>query len=201
MVKMIGDEVMFTTDSVPAGAELALKLAEAYGADDALGDVRVGLACGQRPEAGGRPLRAAGEPGQPHRVRRLPRIGGGVGRGARRRWPTIPRYRFRAIRPHHLRHIGRVRLFRACGPSTTSPTRSGPTRRTARCAGPRAPSRPAGVDRRPHGRQARRPGRRDRRRRHRPGRAPHHRGQVPQTRRRRRRAAPPPTTAATRDSV
>ena len=46
VVKMIGDEVMFTTDSVRAGAELALALAETYRNDEAMSDVRVGLASG-----------------------------------------------------------------------------------------------------------------------------------------------------------
>ncbi|WP_334144276.1 adenylate/guanylate cyclase domain-containing protein [Rhabdothermincola sp.] len=46
VVKMIGDEVMFLHDDVRAGAELALALAERFGDDPALSDVRVGLACG-----------------------------------------------------------------------------------------------------------------------------------------------------------
>ncbi len=46
VVKMIGDEVMFTIDGAAAGAELALHLADAFREDDALSDVRVGLAAG-----------------------------------------------------------------------------------------------------------------------------------------------------------
>lgn len=46
VVKMIGDEVMFTVDDASAAAELALALAAAYAGDDALPDVRVGLAVG-----------------------------------------------------------------------------------------------------------------------------------------------------------
>ena len=46
VVKMIGDEVMFTVDSTDIGMEIALSLAEAYHDDESLSDVRVGLACG-----------------------------------------------------------------------------------------------------------------------------------------------------------
>ncbi len=46
VVKMIGDEVMFVVDDVRAAAEIALALSEAYGKDDSLSDVRVGLASG-----------------------------------------------------------------------------------------------------------------------------------------------------------
>jgi adenylate cyclase len=46
VVKMIGDEVMFTADDIARGAELALALAETYRNDPAMSDVRVGLASG-----------------------------------------------------------------------------------------------------------------------------------------------------------
>jgi len=46
VVKMIGDEVMFVVDDVRAAADIALTLAEVYGADEELSDVRVGLARG-----------------------------------------------------------------------------------------------------------------------------------------------------------
>jgi len=46
VVKMIGDEVMFSIDDEAAALEIALTLAEAYAADDDLSDVRVGLAAG-----------------------------------------------------------------------------------------------------------------------------------------------------------
>jgi len=45
-VKMIGDEVMFVTDDPAAAAEIGLSLAEVYGQDEAVSDVRVGLAHG-----------------------------------------------------------------------------------------------------------------------------------------------------------
>lgn len=47
VVKMIGDEVMFTADDVPTGASIALALAEAYRRDEAFSDVRVGMAAGE----------------------------------------------------------------------------------------------------------------------------------------------------------
>lgn len=46
VVKMIGDEVMFSVDDDRAAAEIGLTLAEAYADDDDLSDVRVGLAAG-----------------------------------------------------------------------------------------------------------------------------------------------------------
>jgi adenylate cyclase len=46
VVKMIGDEVMFVTDSVAAAARTGVGLAETYADDKLLSDVRVGLAVG-----------------------------------------------------------------------------------------------------------------------------------------------------------
>jgi adenylate cyclase len=46
VVKMIGDEVMFVTDTAVAAARIALALAEAYADDELLSDVRVALAVG-----------------------------------------------------------------------------------------------------------------------------------------------------------
>ncbi len=46
VVKMIGDEVMFSVPDEAAAAEIALSLAETYRDDDELSDVRVGLASG-----------------------------------------------------------------------------------------------------------------------------------------------------------
>ena len=47
VVKMIGDEVMFTCDDVITGALLALDLAATYRLDEHLSDVRVGMASGR----------------------------------------------------------------------------------------------------------------------------------------------------------
>lgn len=46
VVKMIGDEVMFTVADVHAGAAIALELSETFRDDHHLADVRVGLAAG-----------------------------------------------------------------------------------------------------------------------------------------------------------
>ena len=46
VVKMIGDEVMFVTDTPASGAMIAVTLAEVYGDDETMPDVRVGVARG-----------------------------------------------------------------------------------------------------------------------------------------------------------
>jgi adenylate cyclase len=46
VVKMIGDEVMFVTETATDAARIALALAEAYADDELLSDVRVALAVG-----------------------------------------------------------------------------------------------------------------------------------------------------------
>jgi adenylate cyclase len=46
VIKTIGDEVMFAVEGASEGVDVAMALAETYGQDDALGDVRVGLAAG-----------------------------------------------------------------------------------------------------------------------------------------------------------
>jgi adenylate cyclase len=46
VVKMIGDEVMYVTDDPASGAVIAMTLAEVYGDDETMPDVRVGLAMG-----------------------------------------------------------------------------------------------------------------------------------------------------------
>jgi adenylate cyclase len=46
VVKMIGDEVMYVTDEPAPGALIAVTLAEVYGDDEMMPDVRVGLAMG-----------------------------------------------------------------------------------------------------------------------------------------------------------
>ena len=46
VVKTVGDEVMFTADDPAVGAEIAVTLAERIGRDQALPELRVGVACG-----------------------------------------------------------------------------------------------------------------------------------------------------------
>ena len=53
VVKMIGDEVMFVVEDAVEAAEIALALVEAYAGDDAVPDIRVGLAIGPTLSWGG----------------------------------------------------------------------------------------------------------------------------------------------------
>jgi adenylate cyclase len=46
VIKMLGDEVLFVTDDVVAGAEVALETVTAHAADESLPEVRAGLALG-----------------------------------------------------------------------------------------------------------------------------------------------------------
>ena len=46
VIKTIGDEVMFAVEGAREGLDLALELSDLYGDDEALGDVRVGVAAG-----------------------------------------------------------------------------------------------------------------------------------------------------------
>jgi adenylate cyclase len=46
VVKLVGDEVLFTADSAAVGADIAVTLAERVGADPDLPELRVGVACG-----------------------------------------------------------------------------------------------------------------------------------------------------------
>ena len=46
VIKMIGDEIMFSCDDVAGGAAIALALVEAHAADPDLPDIRVGIASG-----------------------------------------------------------------------------------------------------------------------------------------------------------
>jgi adenylate cyclase len=120
VIKMIGDEVMFASEDLREGAELALALAEAYGADEALGDVRVGLATG-------RALKLEGDLYGPA-VNLASRIVSIAYPGSVVVSPEVrealdgdPDLRFRSLRPHHLRHIGRVRLWRMARPPEPAP--------------------------------------------------------------------------------
>lgn len=110
VVKMIGDEVMFVHDTVAGGAELALALAETYRADEALSDVRVGLAAGPV-------LRREGDVYGPV-VNLASRIVSIAYPGAVVVSEDIhdlladdEAFTFRGIRQHFLKDIGRVRLW------------------------------------------------------------------------------------------
>lgn len=110
VVKMIGDEVMFLHDQPPAGAALALDLAERFRDDDDLSDVRVGLACGSVLE------RDADVYG--HVVNLANRIVSVAYPGTvvvseelAEALRDDEEFVLRSLRSHYLRDIGRVQLF------------------------------------------------------------------------------------------
>jgi adenylate cyclase len=110
VVKMIGDEVMFMADDITHGAEIALTLAERYAADDALSDVRVGLACGQALELEGDLYGPAVNLAS--RIVNLAYPGSVVvSQVVADALGDDPTFRLRSLRPHHLKHIGRVKLY------------------------------------------------------------------------------------------
>jgi adenylate cyclase len=110
VVKMIGDEVMFTVDAPTAAAEIGLALAESTRGADELSDVRVGLAFGPLLEREGdlygpvvnlaSRITAIAYPGSIL-----------VGESLRDRLAGHPEYRLRSMRPRHLKDIGSVRLW------------------------------------------------------------------------------------------
>jgi adenylate cyclase len=109
VVKMIGDEVMFSADDVVSGAEIALALAETYAADEALADVRVGLAAGQALELEGDLYGPAVNLAS--RIVSLAYPGTVVvSKEVVQALADDPQYEARPLRSHHLKHIGRVKL-------------------------------------------------------------------------------------------
>lgn len=110
VVKMIGDEVMFTVEAPEAGAEIALALAEGTRDADELSDLRVGLAHGPLLEREGdlygpvvnlaSRMTAIAFPGTIL-----------VDAPMRDRLVQLGDYRLRSMRPRHLKDIGRVPLW------------------------------------------------------------------------------------------
>lgn len=123
VVKMIGDEVMFVADTPLAGARIGLRLAELYGDDDLLSDVRVGLAVGPVLVQDGdyfgpvvnlasRIVRIA-DPGTvlvADELQRALQDGGGAGEPGE--------LAFDALRPRMLKDVGRVPLWNLHRPGT-----------------------------------------------------------------------------------
>jgi adenylate cyclase len=136
VVKMIGDEVMFSADDVVAGAEIALALAESYAADEALADVRVGLAAGQALELEGDLYGPAVNLASrivslayPGTVVVSQEVVDALG--------DDERFKVRALRPHHLKNIGRVKLYalrRSTGEASAKTLARARDRRDARRA-------------------------------------------------------------------
>jgi adenylate cyclase len=133
VVKMIGDEVMFVSDSVHDAAELALALAETYRNDPALSDVRVGMASGPA-------LEREGDVYGPV-VNLASRIVGIAYPGAVVVSEDVylalvddDDFDLRSIRQHFLKDIGRVRLWtmRHADDETEGAYRNARERRAAR---------------------------------------------------------------------
>jgi adenylate cyclase len=110
VVKMIGDEVMFTVDAPEAAAEMALALAEGTRAADELSDVRVGLAYGpvieRESDLYGPVVNLAS------RITAIAFPGSiVVSRELRDLLVDSSEYTIRPMRYRYLKHIGRVPLF------------------------------------------------------------------------------------------
>jgi adenylate cyclase len=110
VVKMIGDEVMFTTTDTREAVEIGLALAETFKEDEALSDVRVGVACGPVLEREGDlygPVvnLASREVGiaYPGSVVVSPEVHESLAEDA-----TL---KFKSLRSHTLKDIGKVRLW------------------------------------------------------------------------------------------
>lgn len=135
VVKMIGDEVMFSVADEVTAVNLALDLAETFGADEELSDIRVGLAAGpvlQREADLYGPV-----------VNRASRIVGLAYPGTvvcdevvASVLVNVEQLVVHAIRPHTLKHIGKVPLFvvrRSTAPEdSASNRREAHARRAAR---------------------------------------------------------------------
>lgn len=110
VVKMIGDEVMFTVESAPAAAETGLALSERTGGAGDLLDVRVGMAQGPVLEREGdlygpvvnlaSRITAIAHPGSIV-----------VDEALRGRLEGDEQFWLRSMRPRYLKHIGRVPLW------------------------------------------------------------------------------------------
>lgn len=112
VVKMIGDEVMFTVDDARRAVEIGLQLAETFQEDEALSDVRVGVSFGQV-------LEREGDLYGPV-VNLASRIVGiaypgsvVVSKEVHDALDDDPSLRFKSLRSHTLKHIGKVKLFAA----------------------------------------------------------------------------------------
>jgi adenylate cyclase len=109
VIKMIGDEVMFAVEDVKAGVDIALSLAEAYHDDEALSDVRVGLAAGPVLEREGDLFGPTVNLAS--RIVSIAYAGSVVVSGSiRDALADDDDLRWKALRTRHLKDIGRVQL-------------------------------------------------------------------------------------------
>lgn len=126
VVKTIGDEVMFEASEPAAAVSIALDLAHAFHQDDAVNDIRVGVAYGPA-------LAREGDLYGPT-VNLAARLVGIAYAGAvvvpaevRDALADNEEFVFRSLRTRHLKHIGRVQVYavrRAGDPATGRPARA-----------------------------------------------------------------------------
>lgn len=110
VVKMIGDEVMFTVDSADAAAEIGLALAEGTRGADELSEVRVGLAQGPLLEREGDLYGAVVNLAS--RITAIAFPGSiVVSESLRDLLADRDEYQLRSMRPRNLKDIGRVPLW------------------------------------------------------------------------------------------
>ena len=114
VVKMIGDEVMFVVPTPEQGARIGLALAEAYGDDERLSDVRVGLASGSV-------LAREGDFYGPvvnlaSRIVNIARPGSVlVSEAMHDALAADPSFEWRSLRSRYLKDIGRVQVWSLVG--------------------------------------------------------------------------------------
>jgi adenylate cyclase len=111
VVKMIGDEVMFSVDNARAGVEIALSLVDAYGDDALLQDVRAGVAWGDalqlQGDLYGPPVNLA------HRIVGIARPRSVVvSESVHDALADDPAFEWRSLRPRTFKGIGRVPVWR-----------------------------------------------------------------------------------------
>jgi adenylate cyclase len=111
VVKMIGDEVMFSVANTRAGVEIALSLVDAYSDDDILQDVRVGLSCGEalqlQGDLYGPPVNLASRIVGIARPRSVV-----VSEAVFETLEADAAYEWRSLRPRTFKGIGRVPIWR-----------------------------------------------------------------------------------------
>ena len=138
VVKMIGDEVLFMSDNVRSGAELALALAAAYRRDEQLPDVRVALASGRVLERDGDVFGSV-----VNRASRIVHVAvpGAVvvSQDVHDALGQDPRFAFHSLRQENLKDIGRVPLWTLRSADRSGEARYGDQRPTQRRAALLAP--------------------------------------------------------------
>ncbi len=111
VIKTIGDEVMFSIEGARDGLDLALRLAEVFGEDDAMGGVRVGLAAGPVLEKDGDLYGPVVNLAS--RIVGLAYPGAVVVSAEVAEAVQEDEFALRSLRPQRIRGIGRVKLFTA----------------------------------------------------------------------------------------